>query len=105
PARPSLEFTCQAGRTGAAATWRLGGPARLVPSSFFLTAGFPLLPALHPGMANEQYGPTVARQLQPSGFLALHYGTGTPISIGVGRPAGVRGHPRGFYVFSVMPAV
>jgi hypothetical protein len=32
-------------------------------------------------MANEQYGPTVARQLEPPGFLGLHYGIRTPISV------------------------
>ena len=46
-----------------------------------LTVGLPLLPAFHPRMANEQYGPTVVRQLEPPGFLALHYGARTPISI------------------------
>ena len=64
-----------------AATWWLGALAGLVHSSFVLTVGLPLLPAWHPRMANEQYGPTVVRELEPPGFLALHYGTGTPISI------------------------
>jgi hypothetical protein len=32
-------------------------------------------------MASEQYGPTVVRQLEPPGFLALHYGTRTPVSV------------------------
>jgi hypothetical protein len=32
-------------------------------------------------MANEQGGPTVVRQLEPPGFLGLHYGTRTPISV------------------------
>jgi len=41
----------------------------------------PVLPALHPRMANEQYGPTVVRQLEPPGFLGLHYGIRTPISV------------------------
>jgi uncharacterized membrane protein YagU involved in acid resistance len=63
------------------ATWWLGALTGLVHSSFVLTAGLPLLPALHPRMANEQSGPTVVRQLEPPGFLALHYGTRTPISI------------------------
>jgi hypothetical protein len=36
---------------------------------------------MHPRMANEQYGPTVVRQLEPPGFLALHYGIRTPISV------------------------
>jgi hypothetical protein len=32
-------------------------------------------------MANEQYGPTVVRQLEPPGFFALHYGIRTPLSV------------------------
>jgi hypothetical protein len=48
---------------------------------FGLTMAMPILPALHPRMANEQYGPTVVRQLEPPGFLGLHYGIRTPISI------------------------
>jgi hypothetical protein len=49
--------------------------------SFVLAVALPALPALHPRMANEQYGPTVARQLEPPGFLGLHYGIRTPISV------------------------
>jgi len=63
------------------ATWWLGAVIGFVHASFVLTVGLPLLPAFHPRMANEQYGPTVVRQLEPPGFLALHYGTRTPISI------------------------
>ena len=32
-------------------------------------------------MASEQKGPTVTRQLEPPGFLALNYGYQTPISV------------------------
>jgi hypothetical protein len=32
-------------------------------------------------MASEQQGPTVARQLEPPGFLALNYGVRTPIAV------------------------
>jgi len=33
-------------------------------------------------MANdEQHGPTVVRQLEPPGLLALHYGVRTPLSV------------------------
>jgi hypothetical protein len=34
-------------------------------------------------MASEQHGPTAARQLEPPGFLALHYGVGTPIAVAI----------------------
>jgi hypothetical protein len=32
-------------------------------------------------MASETSGPTVVRALEPPGFLALHYGSRTPISV------------------------
>jgi uncharacterized membrane protein YagU involved in acid resistance len=64
-----------------AAAWWLGAITGLVHASFVLAVGMPVLPAMHPRMANEQYGPTVVRQLEPPGFLALHYGVRTPISV------------------------
>jgi uncharacterized membrane protein YagU involved in acid resistance len=63
------------------ATWWLGAAIGLVHAAFVLTAGMPLLPGMHPRMASERHGPTVARQLEPPGFMALHYGTQTPMSV------------------------
>lgn len=63
------------------ATWCFGAMIGLVQAIFVLTMALPILPALHPRMANEQYGPTVVRQLEPPGFLGLHYGIRTPISV------------------------
>ena len=63
------------------ATWWFGAVIGLVQAIFVLSMVMPILPALHPRMANEQYGPTVVRQLEPPGFLALHYGWRTPISV------------------------
>ena len=63
------------------ATWWLGAIIGLVQAIFVLTTTLPVLPALHPRMADEQYGPTVVRQLEPPGFLGLHYGIRTPISV------------------------
>jgi hypothetical protein len=40
-----------------------------------------IVPGLHPRMASEQQGPTVTRQLEPPGFLALNYGMPTPASV------------------------
>ena len=62
-------------------TWWFGGLIGLVQAVFVLTMLMPILPALHPRMANEQYGPTVVRQLEPPGFLGLHYGMRTPVSV------------------------
>ena len=64
-------------------SWWLGALIGLVHASFVLTVVMPILPGLHPRMANEQYGPTVVRQLEPPGFLALHYGMQTPITVTV----------------------
>jgi uncharacterized membrane protein YagU involved in acid resistance len=66
---------------GEASAWR-GMLIGLVHSAFVLMVAMPLLlPAMHPRMANEQQGPTVVRQLEPPGFLALHYGYRTPLSV------------------------
>jgi hypothetical protein len=63
------------------ATWWLGALTGLVHAAFVLAVAMSLFFVLHPRMANEQYGPTVVRQLEPPGFLALHYGIGTPVSL------------------------
>jgi hypothetical protein len=63
------------------ATWGVGAAIGLVHALFVLTAGMRLMPGLHPRMASEQHGPTVMRQLEPPGFLALNYGRRTPLSI------------------------
>jgi len=63
------------------ATWWRGALIGLVHAAFVLTVGMRLLPGLHPRMASEAQGPTVMRQLEPPGFLALHYGIRTPISV------------------------
>jgi uncharacterized membrane protein YagU involved in acid resistance len=62
-------------------TWWFGTLIGFVQAVFVLTLLMPILPALHPRMANEQYGPTVVRQLEPPGFLGLHYGIRTPLSV------------------------
>jgi hypothetical protein len=63
------------------ASWRRGAVIGLVHAAFVLTAGMRFLPGLHPRMASEQQGPTVTRQLEPPGFLALNYGYQTPVSV------------------------
>jgi hypothetical protein len=62
------------------ATWWRGALIGFVHAAFVLTVGMRLLPGLHPRMASEAQGPSVMRQLEPPGFLALHYGARTPIS-------------------------
>ena len=63
------------------ATWWFGCAIGFVQATFVLTMLMPVLPAFHPRMANEQHGPTVVRQLEPPGFLGLHYGVRTPLSV------------------------
>jgi len=60
------------------ATWWLGAGIGLVHGLFVLTVGMPIVPAMHPRMVSEYFGPTVNRVLQPPGFLALNYGRRTP---------------------------
>lgn len=64
---------------GRATVW-LGGAIGFVHAAFVLTAGMRILPGLHPRMASEEHGPSVTRQLEPPGFLALNYGVRTPLS-------------------------
>ena len=69
------------------AAWWTGGAIGFVHAAFVLTAGMWLMPGLHPRMASEQHGPTVMRQLEPPGFLALNYGYPTPLSVMVAHLA------------------
>jgi hypothetical protein len=61
------------------ATWWLGAGIGLVHGVVVLVALMPLLPGFHPRMASERQGPEPTRELEPPGFLALHYGRRTPL--------------------------
>jgi len=63
------------------ATWWAGAALGLLQALFVLTVIVGLMPGLHPRMASEHKGPTVTRQLEPPGFLALNYGYQTPVSV------------------------
>jgi hypothetical protein len=63
------------------AAWWLGASIGFVHAAFVLIAGMRLMPGMHPRMASEQQGPTVMRQLEPPGFLALNYGYQTPATV------------------------
>lgn len=67
------------------ATWWAGAAIGAVHAAFVLTAGMSMLAAIHPRMASGQQGPTVRRQIEPPGFLALHYGIQTPLSVLIGH--------------------
>lgn len=62
-------------------TWWRGALIGIAQAGFVLVVGMALIPELHLRMANERYGPTAMRLLEPPGFLALNYGPQTPISI------------------------
>ena len=52
----------------------------LVHGVFVVVVGMPtLLPALHPRMATDGWGPEPTRQLEPPGNLSLNYGLSTPV--------------------------
>jgi hypothetical protein len=76
----SLVYVAAFHQWGGPAWWK-GAAIGAVHAAFVLVAGMPALPGLHPRMASEARGPTVVRQLEPAGFLALHYGRRTPISV------------------------
>ena len=63
------------------ANWWIGVAIGAGQAIFVLVVVMSLLPSLHPRMATEQKGPTVTRQLEPPGFLALNYGYQTPVSV------------------------
>jgi hypothetical protein len=62
-------------------TWWRGAAVGFVHAAFLLTAGTRVVPGIHPRMASESQGPTVTRQLEPPGFLALNYGGRTPTTV------------------------
>lgn len=59
--------------------WWKGAAIGLVHGGFVVAVLVPALPAMHPRMASELRGPTIVRQLEPPGFLGLHYGGRTPV--------------------------
>jgi hypothetical protein len=65
------------------ATWWKGALIGTVHAAFVLVVLMPALPGMHPRMASETRGPTVVRGIEPPGFLALHYGFQTPLSVWV----------------------
>jgi uncharacterized membrane protein YagU involved in acid resistance len=63
------------------ATWWSGAVIGVFHGLFVLLVVMSLMPGIHPRMANENHGPTAARQLEPPGFLGLNYGIQTPLSV------------------------
>jgi uncharacterized membrane protein YagU involved in acid resistance len=65
---------------GAVSWWR-GAAIGFVHATFVLAVGMPMLPYVHPRVAREDQGPDAEPRLEPPGFLALHYGVQTPVSV------------------------
>lgn len=70
--------------TGVHTLW-LGLIFGFIHGSFFLSVGLTYLPYLHPRMAQEEYGPSVGKMLEPPGFLGVNYGYLTPLFVLIGH--------------------
>lgn len=61
------------------ATWWWGGLFGALHGVAALTIVMPMMPGMHPRMASERSGTTLAQSLEPPGFLGLNYGTRVPV--------------------------
>lgn len=61
------------------ANWWMGALLGLGHGVFVLVVLVPLLPSIHPRMGTEARQPEPRALLEPPGYLALHYGTRTPL--------------------------
>ena len=61
------------------AAWWTGAVVGFLHGGLVLAALLPMLPYIHPRVASEYDGPGLLKRLEPPGFLALHYGRGTPL--------------------------
>lgn len=59
-------------------SWWLGLVIGFFHALFLDLAVLPVLPHVHPRMANEYDGPTPTRMLEPPGIMGLNYGRRTP---------------------------
>ena len=59
--------------------WWIGAAAGALHGALALVILLPVLQDVHPRMAAEDQGPDPTPMLQPPGFLALNYGTRTPL--------------------------
>lgn len=62
-------------------SWAFGVLIGLIHALFLLSVGMWILPSIHPRMASEEQGPDPTHQLEPPGFLALNYGSRTPLAL------------------------
>lgn len=62
-------------------SWWFGAILGFLHGLFLLVAAMPVLPFFHPRMATGYDGAEARPQLEPPGFMGLHYGSGTPLSL------------------------
>ncbi len=60
-------------------SWWLGIIIGFVHALFLNITVLPVLPHVHPRMANEHDGPMPTRMLEPPGFMGINYGRRTPL--------------------------
>jgi hypothetical protein len=63
----------------------LGLSIGLLHGLFLLVAALPVLPYIHPRMASEYDGASAIKKLEPPGFMALNYGSRTPLTTLAGQ--------------------
>ncbi|MBU2533010.1 MAG: hypothetical protein KKB37_09740 [Alphaproteobacteria bacterium] len=62
-------------------SWWYGLLLGLAHAIILLVVILPLIPYVHPRMANDYDGPTLTQRLEPPGFIGLNYGYRTPLSV------------------------
>ncbi len=62
-------------------SWWFGLLLGLAHGVVLLVVVLPLVPYVHPRMANDYDGPTLTQRLEPPGFIGLNYGYRTPLSV------------------------
>ncbi|MFP4003186.1 MAG: hypothetical protein ACLFV8_05370 [Alphaproteobacteria bacterium] len=68
-------------------TWWFGLLLGLAHGVALLVVLLPLVPYIHPRMANEYEGPPRTQRLEPPGFMGSNYGYRTPLSVMVAQGA------------------
>ena len=61
--------------------WWIGSLIGVAHAVALLVVVLPVIPYMHPRMANEYDGPSLTQRLEPPGFIGLNYGYRTPLSV------------------------
>jgi hypothetical protein len=71
---------------GGSSGW-IGGLAGMIHGILLLALALPMLPYIHPRVASLYEAPDSDKTLEPPGFLGLHYGYLTPLTVMVAQTA------------------